>query len=437
MINKYNKNYKLTKKEKLMIRILIYTVFNILLILFTCSTYANNEEAQPTMNITKAQWKEDIRYYAEHIRKGHLNLFHTLSEEEFEREVYELLEAVDELTSVQITAELIRITQRIGDGHTSVSRINFSTRYPIKVKIYGDKYIIIATDENHKNMLGGQLTHIGGMPIAEVSKLVTPYTTNVENEWSWRQMVVRSITRSQLLHSLNIVKNALSTELTYIDQNAIIQNKNIAAISDADYQNIEFQYAAKNKPPYLRKPKNSALDGLWFSELPDEKTAYIRFDSYPSMAEMERFSESLANYIDEHKLSRMVFDLRGNGGGDFYVGIKLSQPLVMLSSIDWLNGVFVITGRKTFSAAMSNAAQYKQMLNARLIGEPTGADPLGYQELGIIKLPNSKRNVYHSKRIFRFQDKNTEGIQPDIFIAPSWQHEIAGRDPVIEWLLAH
>jgi hypothetical protein len=109
----------------------------------------------------------------------------------------------------------------------------------------------------------------------------------------------------------------------------------------------------------------------------------------------------------------------------------------MLTSIDWLNGVFVITGRQTFSAAMSNAAQYKQMLNARLVGEPTGADPVGFQELGRFTLPNSKRNVYHSKRIFRFQNENSEGIQPDIFIAPSWQHEKQGRDPVIEWLLAN
>ena len=259
---------------------------------------------------------------------------------------------------------------------------------------------------------------------------MTPYTTNVENEWSLRHMVVRSIIRSELLHSLGITSNALQAKLSYIDANGVSNQQEISAVSNNEYQQITWLQAAKKKAVYLTQPKNSSLDGLWYTLLPDKKTVYIRFDNYPSMPEMEYFSEELARYIDDQQLSRMVIDFRGNGGGDFYVGIRLSQPLIDLSSIDWLNGVFVVTGRNTFSAAMSNAAQYKQMLNARLIGEPTGADPVGFQELGIFTLPHSKRNVYYSKRVFRFQDENSEGIQPDIYIAPSWEHESAGRDPV-------
>jgi hypothetical protein len=389
------------------------------------------------MDISKAQWQEDIRYYDKHIRKGHLNLFHTLPEKDFDGEISQLLASVKNLSSVQITAELIRITQRIGDGHTSISRINFSARYPIKMKIYGGKYIITATNSEYKALQGGQVTHFDDVAIDDIAQQVTPYTSNVENEWSWRHMVVRSITRSELLHSLGITYKGLQTKLTYINANGVTSQQYVNAVSDDEYQKVTWLQAAKKKPTYLIQPKNSLLDGIWYTLLPDDKTVYIRFDSYPSMSKMESFSEELAHYIEDQKLSRMVFDLRGNGGGDFYVGIGLSQALLNLSSIDWLNGVFVIIGRNTFSAAMSNAAQYKQMLNARLIGEPTGANPLGFQELGMFTLPHSKRNVYYSKRIFRFQDENSEGIQPDIFIDPSWEHESVGRDPVIEWLLTH
>lgn len=85
----------------------------------------------------------------------------------------------------------------------------------------------------------------------------------------------------------------------------------------------------------------------------------------------------------------MVIDFRGNGGGDFFVGLTLAYYLNLADSIDWRSGVYVLTDKYTFSAGVSNAAQYRQILNARIVGEPTGGNPVGYQDMGSFILPNS------------------------------------------------
>ena len=137
-------------------------------------------------------------------------------------------------------------------------------------------------------------------------------------------------------------------------------------------------------------------------------------------------------FLPHHR--NLIIDLRDNGGGDFYIGLALSSEILMTDSIDWNDGVYVLTGRHTYSAAMSNAVQFRQILNARLIGEPTGGNPVSYSELGQFKLPNSQRTVLYSMRHYRFQAEDTKGVQPDVFVETSAEDFIAGHDPVLAWV---
>tara|TARA_R110002073_G_scaffold216229_2_gene376438 strand:+ start:172 stop:441 length:270 start_codon:yes stop_codon:yes gene_type:complete len=84
---------------------------------------------------------------------------------------------------------------------------------------------------------------------------------------------------------------------------------------------------------------------------------------------------------------------------------------------------------------MVNAVQYKQQLNAKIIGEPTGANPNGYQDLGQFSLPNTNLLITYTKRLFKLQDKNTMGLQPNVLILPKWINYKKGVDEVLNWVL--
>ena len=99
-------------------------------------------------------------------------------------------------------------------------------------------------------------------------------------------------------------------------------------------------------------------------------------------------------------------------------------------------GLFVITGRSTQSAAVVNTVDFRKEMNAIVVGEPTGGRPNGYSEHGEFQLPNSHFVVSYSSRYYKFQDQDTPAVMPDKLIEPDWQSYKAGRDPVMDWILA-
>lgn len=151
---------------------------------------------------------------------------------------------------------------------------------------------------------------------------------------------------------------------------------------------------------------------------------------------MESLGEDLLSFINENKSEKLIIDLRDNYGGDFFVGLKLAQLLVLSDSIDWKSGVYVLIDNVTFSAAMSNAAQFSQLLNAKLVGEPTGAKPSGYQDMGQFILPNSKIEVTYSKRLYHFLNNQKDALYPDVHIGVSIDDYISKNDPQLKWILS-
>ena len=109
----------------------------------------------------------------------------------------------------------------------------------------------------------------------------------------------------------------------------------------------------------------------------------------------------------------MVIDLRNNG-----VVIFLWEHFSLLSEpydgINWKTGIYVLIDKVTFR-------QQQVMLhnldnpNAKIVGEPSSSNPTGYQDMGQFTLPNSGMMITYSKT-FRFQDKVTKGVQPDVLI---------------------
>lgn len=150
---------------------------------------------------------------------------------------------------------------------------------------------------------------------------------------------------------------------------------------------------------------------------------------------MESLAEDLLTFINKNKSKNLIIDLRENYGGDFFVGLKLAQFLVLADSIDWKSGVYVLIDNATFLAAMSNAAQFSQLLNAKLVGEPTGAKPSGYQDMRQFILLNSNLEVTYSKRLYHFTNDGKDALYPVVQVEVSIENHLSKVDPQLNWIL--
>jgi hypothetical protein len=381
-------------------------------------------------------WIEDIKAYKANLEKHHIDLYHKISKVEFEQELKTIQSNLNSKTDIDVIIDLMRLTQKIGDGHTAFSLRGFKTHlFPIEIDKIGEQWRIVKTTDKHKNLLGKTLIAIDGRTMKHIENEISKVAQYIENKQSKTIRAAQYAMISELLHGLHLTNNALSATFTFSDKNKKKTEVRLEAINSKDYyDNVEFK-TLEIAIPEIEKPNALQHDFLWFSPIKTTDAIYIKFESYPSFEEMEKFGASVLNHINTNNSKQIVIDLRNNGGGNFFIGTFLAYYLNLADSIDWKSGVYVLTDKVTFSAGTSNASQFRQILNAKIVGEPTGSNPTGYQDMGQFKLPNSGMTITYSKRLFRFQEKVTQGIQPDVFIAYDWQSYSKGIDNMMQWVI--
>lgn len=388
---------------------------------------AQPSPALPTL--TAAEWREDLRHFARELPKRHMNAFHTTPREVFDREIAQLDSAIPSLRGDEIVVRLMRICAMVGDGHTGVHLPQSFGLYPLSVVWFGNELRVTAAAPEHRAALGGRVTAIDGMPIAEAMTRVKTVMSRAENEWYEIATSQAFLVRPEILHALGIVKDPATARYSLTDDAGKSFELAVAAIALDPAQPLRFASAA-GKPLFARQ---NAQSSFWFAFLPDSQTLYVNFRRYD---DVEKRSKELFEFIDTHRVTRLVIDLRQNGGGDFTkVRRSLLPGIKQRPAINTKGNLFVIIGRHTYSAALANAVDFRKETQAILVGEPIGERPNSYSENDEMTLPKSKLIVSYSTRFYKFVDEDVTVVLPDQRIDPAWEDFRAGRDAVLEWIV--
>ena len=376
-------------------------------------------------------WESDLDYYYDQMTSRHISPFTQISQSEFKARLSDIKNQIEHSSDVEITLALMRLTRAIGDGHTAVQ---FSSNRQVKqfpLKLYDDQgtWRVIAITPAHEALLGGTLTHINGHPIGEIKPAIADIAQYVENQQSLTQRIVQYARYADILRALAFIEKTDTTNFV------ISLNGESTTVSLNANESIPDLSTFVPLTPVINRVKQSDIDGLWFGDAHDHQTIYIKFVHYPSYEQMESFGSELLNHINRYQSQRLIIDMRGNGGGDLFVGLGLAYVLNLADSVDWLNGVYTLIDNDTFSAATINATQYRQLLNARIIGQTSGSNPTGFQDMDTFQLPHSMLTISYSKRRFRLQEKAFSGLQPDNVVPYQWRDYIKGNDTQLQWVL--
>jgi len=382
------------------------------------------------------RWAMDIDALQRELELRHIDLYHSIGRTELTEQLEAIKRQLPNLTQPQIMVALMRSIQQVGDGHTQFSYWGAPhRRYPLRLQLFEDDLRVIGTDADNQDLLGMRLHGIDDTALPDVMERLRPVLMGVENAYSERHQLATTLPVAEVLNGLGVTASIQSAEFVFMDDQGKRHPRLLTSLPSDKAQQAITQTLEPELPEGFVFNRRS-LDGLALYSDPAQSVAYIRFDRYPTHRQMERFARGLKAEFAKHEIRRVIIDLRYNGGGDFFVGLTLAWGLILVDDLDWKNGIYVLTGPQTFSAAMSNSAQYRKILNARLVGEPTGANPVGYQDADTFQLPHSGWTVMYSKRLYRFQETATEGVQPDVLIAPDWEAFRAGVDSQLEWVLS-
>jgi Peptidase family S41 len=392
--------------------------------------------SQAALTVSKVQWRDDLRYFAKELPRRHKNLYHAISQEQFQHAVAELDAAIPSLQDHEIVVRMLQIAASVGDGHTRVQLPPSFKRYPINLFWFGRELRVTAAGKDYQSVLGTRVVSIAGVPIDDVQARIIscfPSAAN-ENEWYVLSASPAFIVRPEVLHALGIVPDPARAPFTFADDQGRQVTLEISTVAVPPpvrgVVTLGLVGAAKQQP--LSRQRQG--EPFWFTHLPDSQTTYVSFRRYTSLRD---HAKALFTFINKNPTTRLIIDMRQNGGGDFFEGRKhLVEPLKRHPTLNRKGRLFVIVGRQTFSAAMVNAIDFRKETNAILVGEPIGERPNSYSENDEMTLPNSRLVVSYSTRYYKFLDEDVPAVVPDKHVAPSWPDFQAGRDEVMDWILS-
>jgi hypothetical protein len=386
------------------------------------------------LSLPKAAWREDLQFLAREIPKRHKDAFHRVTREQFERAVAELDAQIPALDDDRIALGLARIVAMIGDGHTTLNWHWSYRAVPLNLFWFGPELRVTSTIAPYRRALGARVVRVGGVSLGEAFNRVQPFIAQGENEWFVKSHSAGILTYPALLYAIGLAPDARQASYTFEDARGRRFTLSLKAGEPRTGQGArDYQWLDAAREPPLYRQRMS--EPLWYTYLPQSQTVYFNFKGYPSREAFKKFALDLFTFIDRHPVRRLVVDMRQNGGGDFTRGREYIIPGIKeRADINRRGHLFVVTGRWTYSAGMTNATDFRKETNAILVGEPTGGRPNGYQENREFRLPNSHLSVWVSTRFYEFQKTDTPGVMPDQRIDPDWNSYLRGRDPVLEWI---
>jgi len=424
-------------------------IFTLIIIFSLFNVHGISQPISDNKSLSNEQWREDGHFLFEKLQKTHPNPFFCSSKDTFICATKDLYERIPELSDDEIIVEFMRITSLLKDGHTRLHGKNLTNLwFPVRVYEFEDGYFITATHRNYVDAIGAKVIKIGKLTADEAMSRIKEITPH-DNAYSLSYTAPMYLTMQSILSGLHILDDPNFLNLTLMKDEKTFELIIPAAKfeSDSDLmwywmsnsvpteEPIRFIDIGKDSLPLV----HSNIDQFyWYEYLEDIETVYFCFNMCLD-SESENFLEfnsKLWEFIDSSNIKRLIIDLRNNIGGNNQIVLPLVYSLIKHDEINKKGNLFVLTGRKTWSAAMHCATWLERHTNATFIGEPTASGPNHYADPNRFMLPNCKIELLVSRYYWQnsWPWDERDYIDPEIIVKLHSQEYFEYHDPVLELL---
>lgn len=359
-----------------------------------------------------------------------------------------LRKEIDTLNDAQIIVELMKMIRWIGDGHSNlflpVARPEFRQTLPVQFYQFEEGLYIISSDSKYKELLGSQILQFEKKNIGEVNNALEPLIGR-DNKMNILLRLPYLMRHPILLKTLGLIPDTKEVKLKIKNLKGEVKIVSVFAdTSQPDIWNIQPnpkewisfpETLQATMPPYLKN--NDKV--FWFDYSPATKIIYAQVNRIRNTPEetLSGFASKLSGYINENDIEKLVVDLRGNNGGNTFSGWDFVSEILHNDKINKKGHLFVIIGRRTFSAAQNTATYFERLTNAIFVGEPTGSQPNFVGDEAPIKLPYSHIELNISGVLWQSSwgvDKRI-WIPPLLYTPPTFEAFKANRDMSMEAII--
>ena len=431
---------------------------NVILLLFcsiiVASAHSQNDHGAISASskiaqekLTATDWQADLRFLQQTVHKDYAFLFKKVTAADFDAAVEKLYKSMPAMANNQRIAGIARIISLFKYGHTDMGWRQMPFKYhvaPVNFYWFSDGMYAEGADKKYASIVGAKLIKVEGMPVKDALdaiKLLVP----VENEQYFKAYGLDFIAIPEALHAQGVTKELKSTVTYTFEKDGKTFDQTLTAI-ESFHLPRNFGFSKPGADWISARDQNSTPNYLknidknyYYEYLPDSKTVYVRQSQVldDPQETIAAFYKKVFEFIDKNEVDKLVIDVRLNGGGNNYKNKPVVTGIVECKKINKTGKLFVITGRRTFSACQNLVNEFSNYTNAVFVGEPTAENVNFYGDNRRVELPKTGIPVFLS--FAWWQDKpqweNADWLAPHLATEMSFADYKTNKDPVLETCL--
>lgn len=389
---------------------------------------------------TNEERRQDLDFLVETLETKHPDPFANVTKQAFEAKRAEIAENMDKWSDLEFAIELQTLTAMLGDSHTQVSvgRAGAVRMLPLGVEWMENKWVLLGGPAGSEAALGGEIVTFAGRPMDEVCAALRPFVS-ADNEVKLRRQLSGALYVWEVLAHFGVVRgDEESIELTVRTADGKLHTVAMKPLTQTQLAQVETVDLRELAPAAV-----TAYDRAETYKLLElgGNTLYIQYNACREDPDkpMAAFAAEVAARLDTGRFGRVVIDLRYNGGGSD--GVIWDMLTEVVNAMQRGVQLDVLIGEATFSSAIINAVQMKQ-LGARLVGEETSGSVDHFGSVQALQLPNSKLRLGVSSKMIDmgafYQAAAPYGIEPlkpDLAAVQTVADLAAGVDTAVAALL--
>jgi hypothetical protein len=366
--------------------------------------FAAPAAAQSAAPFDPTAWVRDVQVIAHELPARHPDAFFRLARARWDSATAATGRRMPSLTRNQALVALMELVALVRDGHTSINplydRAAGLRYYPIELYRFEDGLFVRAAAPEHAALVGAKVVRLGRVSAEEALATVARIVPH-ENVWWARAWGGEYLGFAELLDGLGLVEDMERLPLV-VERNGKREAVTVGPagrftpsghnpMASIDRSAWTTMRAPGEAPLWLRHRDRP----YWVEYLPRERTLFVSYRAVvdadnPGNAEFWRGVFALADSVP---VDRLVLDIRENIGGNSFYNRQVVRGIIARPVLDRAGHLFVVTGSRTFSAAMNLARDLERWTNATFVGEPTGNAGYFFGDHDQVRLPASGLTV--------------------------------------------
>lgn len=416
---------------------------------------------------TTEEWRRGVDAIVNDILAIHPEPFGKVGELVWRREAEGLKADLPRLSEPQRVVRLMQLVARLGDGHTAIELEGerYALWYPLRIYEFSDGYFVTSAHRSVRDLAGAEVLEISGRPADEVIDSART-VFGADNEFDRKERLY-AVSNAYLMQGLGYADSGGALRIKFRLKNGRTAERTLrprptdegryppgvpafewifpSEVYGLPFDGAEswitayrdlpasaFQKMDAARPPFLQHRTIYTRRGM-----PEQDAYYIQINQTDDAGMVGFMGEALEE-VDRLQPRRLIVDMRYNFGGDGSTVNAMIHHFIRREGEKPWRELYLITGRKSFSAALAAIDAFIDHTDVTLIGEPAGAALNSYGDAASRPYPALGLNLDVSTvRHQLSQSSDLRSFVPvDVPAVMSFGDYAAGQDPAVDPILA-